>query len=58
MGSIDSVIVSWDFSSGEDDGLLIVGKKTLNDGAEIINAFQGKEAEEIFLKLVTKRLKK
>lgn len=46
----DSVIVSWDFSHGEDgkdEGVLIVGTKQMNKKVTIINAFQGKEAEKI-----------
>lgn len=46
----DSVIVSWDFSHGEngkDNGVLIIGTKQMNQKVTIINAFQGKEAEKI-----------
>lgn len=47
------VIVSWDFSNGEDIGVLRVGKKKPGKDVEIINAFQGQEAEEIYKKLTT-----
>ena len=43
-------VVSWDFSNGIDKGVLIVGyqeKKKTN----IVNAFQGKEAYDIYEKL-------
>lgn len=46
----DSVVVSWDFSHGEngkDNGVLIIGTKQMNQKVTIINAFQGKEAEKI-----------
>lgn len=48
-----SVIVSWDFSKGKDVGVLLVGKKKPGKAVEIINAFQGQEAEEIYKKLTT-----
>lgn len=52
MKSTDSVIVSWDFSHGKDAGVLIVGR------VEIINAYQGEEAKEIYQKLVFHKSKK
>lgn len=52
MKSSGSVIVSWDFSNGKDVGVLIVGRQTKGT-VEIINAFQGKEAEELYLRLTT-----
>ena len=45
-------IVSWDFTHGEDVGVLIVGEQK-NNRVEIINAFQGKEARDIYNKLST-----
>ena len=51
MKSTDSVIVSWDFSHGKDVGVLIVGKQEKGK-VEIINAYQGEEAKEIYQKLV------
>lgn len=44
-------IVSWDFSD-EDVGVLIVGKQTKGK-VEIVNAFQGEEAYELYKKLST-----
>lgn len=55
MKSTDSVIVSWDFSHGKDVGVLIVGKQ---EKVEIINAYQGEEAKEIYQKLVFPKSKK
>ena len=52
MKSNDSVIVSWDLSNGQDMSILLVGRVE-NDVTKIINAFQGKEAEELMKKLVT-----
>lgn len=48
-----SLIVSWDFSRGDDVGVLIVGEQS-NKRVDIVNAFQGKEAHEIYKRLVTK----
>lgn len=45
-------IVSWDFSRGDDQGVLIVGEQ--KDGVmHIVNAFAGEEAHEIYEKLST-----
>lgn len=52
MKSNDSVIVSWDLSNGQDMSILLVGRVE-NSVPKIINAFQGKEAEELMKKLVT-----
>ena len=51
------LLVGYDFTNGEDKGVLIVGNKTQGTDVEIINAFQGKEAEELYLKLTTKKEK-
>lgn len=45
-------VVSWDFNYGEDKDLVIVGKRE-NGALKIINAFQGKEARDIYEKLST-----
>lgn len=45
-------VVSWDFTHGEDYDILLVGQpegKSMN----VINAFQGKEARDIYEKLST-----
>lgn len=47
-----SVIVSWDFSKGEDIGVLLVGRQKPGRNVEIINAFQGQEAVDIYKKLM------
>lgn len=45
-------IVSWDFTRGKDVGVLIVGHQ--HDGKiDIVNAFQGQEAYDIYTKLST-----
>lgn len=50
----DSLLIGVDFSE-KDKGVLIVGKKRLNESVEIINAFQGEEARELYEKLITKK---
>ena len=50
----DTILVSVDFTNGKDTGVLVVGRKRPNQSVEIINAFQGKEAEDLYLKLITK----
>ncbi len=51
MQTTDTILVSVDFSHSRDVGVLIVGRKLMNQSVEIINAFQGAEAEELYLKL-------
>ena len=48
-----SLLVGFDFTRGEDVGIVLVGK--VKDGkTEIINAFQGEEAWALYQKLITK----
>lgn len=54
MKSTDSVIVSWDFSRGKDVGVLIVGSQK-NGRVDVINAYQGKEAYELYRKLTIQK---
>ena len=50
-------IVSYDASENGDETILLVGKKNPNETIKIINAFQGKEAKDLWEKL-TERNKK
>lgn len=54
---VDSILVSVDFSNKDGTGVLIVGRKRMNQSVDIINAFQGDEARELYEKLVTKKKK-
>lgn len=54
MMSHGSIIVSWDFSDGKDASVLLVGEQK-NGVVNVINAFQGKEAEEFYKKLVPQK---
>lgn len=47
-------IVSWDFSHGNDKGVLLVGHQQKGK-MDIVNAFQGEEAYELYKKLSTKK---
>ena len=50
----DSILIGYD--QGENDNtVLIVGRKRLNQSVEIINAFQGDEAKELYERLITKK---
>lgn len=51
MKKFDTVLVGFDHSHG-DPAVLIVGRKAPRDNVQIINQFQGKEAEELYQKLV------
>ena len=48
-----ALIVSWDFSHAGDKHILLVGRKSPKADVEVINAFQGEEAHEIYEKLTT-----
>jgi hypothetical protein len=48
-----SLIIGYDFTNGEDNTVLIVGRKRPTEQMEIINAFQGTEAIEMYHKLIT-----
>jgi hypothetical protein len=50
-----SLLVGWDYSHGKDEMVLIVGQKRMNESVEIINAFHGKDAEELYEKLTTRK---
>lgn len=54
---VDSILVSVDFSNNNDTGVMVVGRKRMNQSVEIINTFQGDEARELYEKLVTKKKK-
>lgn len=51
----ECLLVSVDFTRGKDVGIMIVGRKKTNVDVEIINAFQGEEAYDLYKKLITKK---
>lgn len=48
-----SLIIGYDFSENEDDSVLVVAKKAPKEAVEIVNAFQGAKAVEIYTMLTT-----
>lgn len=52
----DTLLVGISFSD-KDTGVLVVGRKRKNQSIEIINAFQGGEALELYKRLVTQKEK-
>lgn len=55
MKTTDSILVGFDDTDGADECVLIVGRKTPGEVVDIINAFQGEEARDLYLKLTTKK---
>lgn len=53
MRNSDTLLVGFDHSHG-DIAVLIIGRKGVGENVQIINQFQGKEAEELYKKLVEK----
>lgn len=51
----DTILIGVDLADNDDTGVLIIGRKRMNQSVEIINAFQGKEAKELYKKLITKK---
>ena len=49
----ECLLVSVDFTKGEDTGVLIVGRQEKEGKVNIVNAFQGQEAVDIYKKLIT-----
>ena len=49
----DTILVSFARETPDSDPVLIVGRKRSNESVKIINAFEGKEALDIYEKLTT-----
>lgn len=52
----ESILIGVDFTD-ENTGVLLVGRKDQYDAPTIINAFEGKEAYDLYMKLITKKEK-
>lgn len=52
MKNQETVLVSIVFNEEKDKSILIVGKKNPRQAVDVINVFQGEEAEELYKKLV------
>ena len=50
-----SLIIGFDYNEEKDNAILIVGTKTPKKDVEIINAFQGDEAKELYERLTTRK---
>lgn len=51
----ECLLVSVDFTRGRDVGIMVVGRKGSKTDVEVINAFQGEEAYQLYQKLITKQ---
>lgn len=51
----EGLLIGVDFTNGRDKGVLIVGRKNPKANIDIVNAFQGEEAWELYQKLITKK---
>lgn len=49
-----SAIISWSRKHSKENNILIVGRQ-IDGKIDIINAFQGEEADDIYKKLIEKR---
>lgn len=52
MENTESLLIGYTVNGETNNRVLVVGKKRLNQSVEIINAFQGDEAEELYKKLI------
>lgn len=50
----DTLLVGWDNSNGPDGRVLVVGRKTWGEAIDIVNAFEGDEAEELYRRLISR----
>lgn len=53
-----ALLIGYSFSEDPDVGVLTVGRRNNKGVTEIVNAFQGKEAHDLLLKLITKEERK
>ena len=50
---LDTLIISYCRQEDKNNSVLIVGRKAPKKDADIVNAFQGKEADELYERLIT-----
>lgn len=48
----DTLLVSIALQNDEDDAALLVGRKRKGESVEIVNAFQGNEATDLYNRLI------
>ena len=54
----DTILVSIDLSRNNENAVLVVGRKKPREAVDVINAFEGEEALELYKKLTTPKAKK
>lgn len=52
--NVNTILISFNPCDSNGNELLLIGRKEANKPVDIINAFQGKEAVELYNKLITK----
>lgn len=55
MAKVETVLISFNPTEKEESAILLVGKQKPFSKVDVINAFQGKEAVELYNKLITKK---
>lgn len=50
---IENLHICVDFSEGEDQDVLLVGKRNLEGHVDIVNVLLGDDAHEVYKKLIT-----
>lgn len=53
MKKEDTLLVSFSNHNGDDNAVLVIGRKAPGKDVEIVNAFQGKKAIYIYENLIT-----
>lgn len=53
----DTLLIGVDFTNKPDADVLIVGRKREGEAIDIVNAFQGQEARDLYAKLITQKKK-
>lgn len=54
MAKVETVLVAFNSTEKDETSILLVGKQLPDKPTEIINSFQGKDAIELYNKLITK----
>ena len=58
MKNTDTILVSFSFVKTKEDGVLIVGRKEEGKPVDVLSAFKGKEALELYERLVPENKRK
>lgn len=53
MSNVDTILISFNPCDSNGNELLLVGRKDERKPVDVINAFQGEEAVELYNKLIT-----